>query len=119
MNIIIHSIRKALNKAYLKQKPNRSEIEAFKANIRYMLEHTNDSELEEYHKNLVSRFLRETWYSPEFFINTKGRNDLVIHNGSNSKSPVGVIIETKKPGNKTEMAGRNKINTKAFRELVL
>ncbi len=119
MNINTKTPRKALNKAYLKQKPNRSEIEAFKANISYMLEHTNESESEEYHKNLVSRFLRDTWYSPGFFINTKGRNDLVIHNGSNAKSLVGVIVETKKPGNKAEMISRNKINTKAFRELML
>jgi len=36
-----------------------------------------------------------------------------------SGSTVGVIFETKKPGNKTEMPTCNNINTKAFQELIL
>jgi len=66
--------RKALNKAFLKVKPNR---------------------------------------------NTKGRNDLVIHNGQNANSTVGVILEAKKPTNKSEMITTKKLNAKAFQELVL
>jgi len=54
-------------------------------------------------KNLVTDFLKKTYYEPNHFINTKGRNDLVIHNGNKAKSSVGVIIEAKKPTNKAEM----------------
>ncbi|MFO8053727.1 MAG: hypothetical protein R6U19_01000 [Bacteroidales bacterium] len=54
--------RKALNKAFLKVKPNRSDIEKFKSNLRTLLEQTNDTESEEFHKNLVSDFLKKTYY---------------------------------------------------------
>jgi len=111
--------RKALNKAFLKVKPNRTEIECFKTNLITLLDRTNDTESEEFHKNLVSDFLKKTYYDPNHFINTKGRNDLVIHNGNTAKSSVGVIIETKKPTNKAEMITTKKLNAKAFQELVL
>ncbi|WP_154857475.1 class I SAM-dependent DNA methyltransferase [Cyclobacterium xiamenense] len=111
--------RKALNKAFLKVKPNRKEIEAFKANLIQLLDRTNDTESEEFHKNLVSDFLKKTYYEPRHFINTKGRNDLVIHNGEKASSTVGVIIEAKKPTNKNEMVRKEDLNAKAFQELVL
>lgn len=111
--------RKALNKAFLKVKPNRSEIERFKSNLITLLDRTNDTESEEFHKNLVSDFLKDTYYKQNHFINTKGRNDLVIHNGQNANSTVGVILEAKKPTNKSEMIATNKLNAKAFQELVL
>jgi adenine-specific DNA-methyltransferase len=122
--------RKALNKAFLKVKPNRTEIEGFKTNLITLLDRTNDTESEEFHKNLVIDFLKKTYYDPNHFINTKGRNDLVIHNGNNASSTVGVIIEAKKPTNKSEMIKSfavgdsqqqmmSKLNVKAFQELVL
>ncbi len=111
--------RKALNKAFLKVKPNRIEIENFKTNLIQLLDRANDTESEEFHKNLVSDFLKDTYYKQNHFINTKGRNDLVIHNGNSAKNTVGVIVEAKKPTNKNEMVATNKLNTKAFQELVL
>ena len=111
--------RKALNKAFLKIKPNRTAIEGFKTNLITLLDRTNDTESEEFHKNLVADFLKKTYYDPSHFINTKGRNDLVIHNGQNANSTVGVILEAKKPTNKSEMISVKKLNTKAFQELVL
>ena len=130
MEIRILKPRKALNKAFLKVKPNRAEIESFKTNLSQLLDRINDSESEEFHKNLVSDFLKKTYYEPNHFINTKGRNDLVIHNTNSASSAVGVIIETKKPTNKAEMLKvfapgdtpeqmLSKINVKAFQELVL
>ena len=111
--------KKALNKAFLKVKPNRTEIEAFKANLITLLDRTNDTESEEFHKNLISDFLKDTYYKQNHYINTKGRNDLVIHNGNNASSSVGVIIEAKKPTNRAEMMTTQKLNVKAFQELVL
>ena len=117
----LHLLRpkKALNKAFLKVKPNRTEIQNFKASLIQLLDRTNDTESEEFHKNLVIDFLKKTYYDPNHFINTKGRNDLVIHNGPESNSTVGVIVEAKKPTNKSEMVTTEKLNTKAFQELVL
>ncbi|CAK8723207.1 Class I SAM-dependent DNA methyltransferase [Candidatus Electrothrix laxa] len=111
--------RKALNKAFLKVRPNRTEIEGFKTNLIQLLDRTNDTESEEFHKNLISDFLKKTYYDPNHYINTKGRNDLVIHNGDKAKSTVGVIIEAKKPTNKSEMVTTDKLNAKAFQELML
>lgn len=119
MNLKQLKPRKALNKAFLKLKPNRSEIEHFKVNLIQLLDRTNETESEEFHKNLVSDFLKKTYYEPNHFINTKGRNDLVIHNGNSASSWVGVIIEAKKPTNKNEMISQGRINAKAFQELVL
>ena len=80
MNIKELKPKKALNKAFLKVKPNRTDIECFKANLIQLLDRTNDTESEEFHKNLVSDFLKKTYYDSAYFINTKGRKDLVIHN---------------------------------------
>jgi type II restriction/modification system DNA methylase subunit YeeA len=119
MNLKQLKPRKALNKAFLKLKPNRSEIEIFKTNLIQLLDRINDKESEEFHKNLIIDFLKKTYYEPNHFINTKGRTDLVIHNGNNASNTVGVIIETKKPTNKSEMLTQEKINVKAFQEMVL
>ncbi|NEO54325.1 MAG: hypothetical protein F6K54_15270 [Okeania sp. SIO3B5] len=86
------SPRKALNKAYLKVKPSRKDIKKFKDNLKLLLEQINKAESEEFHKNLISKFLQDTYYKSNYFINTKGRNDLVIHNSKYQKSNVGVIL---------------------------
>ncbi len=111
--------KKAINKAFAKVKPGRAEIDLFKSNLIMLLDGISDSESEEFHKNLISDFLKETYYKQHHSINTKGRNDLVIHNGHNATSTVGVIIEVKKPTNKTEMLTNTRINVKALQELVL
>jgi len=111
--------RKALNKAFLKIKPSRSQIENFKTHLIGVLDAINEKETEEFHKNLVIDFLKKTYYDPNYSVNTKGRNDLVIHNGKDAKFTVGVIIEAKSPVNKTEMIGIENLNGKALQELVL
>jgi hypothetical protein len=111
--------KKALNKAFLKVKPNRTEIEGFKNYLTQLLDHINDGESEEFHKNLVIDFLKKTYYDPNYFVNTKGRNDLVIHNGDKATATAGVIIEAKSPTNKAEMVSKERLNVKPFQELVL
>jgi type II restriction/modification system DNA methylase subunit YeeA len=119
MTTILLEPRKALNKAFLKIKPSRSHIENFKTNLIAVLDAINEKESEEFHKNLVIDFLKKTYYDPNYSVNTKGRNDLVIHNGKDAKSNVGVIIEAKSPVNKTEMITVANLNGKALQELVL
>ncbi len=111
--------RKALNKAFLKVKPSRIDIERFKVNMMGLLDGINESESEEFHKNLFTDFLKKTYYDEKHFINTKGRNDLVIHIGKDARTSVGVIIETKNPTNKNEILRIDNINTKALQELLL
>jgi hypothetical protein len=119
MEINLLNLRNSINKAYLKVKPNRTQIETFKKNITNLFDQVKESETEEFHKNIISEFLKNTYYSPTHYINTKGRYDLVIHNGKDSGSSVGVIFETKKPGNKAEMPACDNVNSKAFHELIL
>ncbi|HEY5593182.1 MAG TPA: TaqI-like C-terminal specificity domain-containing protein [Paludibacter sp.] len=118
MELKILKPRIALNKAFLKVKPNRQEIETFKKNLIGIIDTIDEFESEEFHKNLVSDFLKNTYYAGNHFINTKGRNDLVIHNGATASSTVGVIIEAKQPAKKAEMLRPDNINVKAFQELV-
>ena len=113
--------RQALNKAFLKVKPKREDIEKFKGNLTILLEgiKNNKKESEEFHKTLVGDFLKNTYYSPAYSINTKKHNDLVIHNGKDAQSDVGIILEVKKPANKNEMPHLEGINTKALQQLLL
>jgi adenine-specific DNA-methyltransferase len=101
----------------------RIAVDTFKTQFLLLLDSINDKETEEFHKNLVSKFLQETYYNlkdkPKNFINTKGQNDLVIHNGETAKTSVGVIIEAKKPTNSAEMPTLQNVNVKAFHELIL
>ena len=119
MNNQLLQPRKALNKAFLKIKPIRSQIENFKTNLIKILDAINEKESEEIHKNLVIDFLKKTYYDPDYFVNTKGRNDLVIHNGKDAKTNVGVIIEAKSTINKSEMITVDNLNGKALQELIL
>ncbi len=111
--------RKSLNKSYLKVKPTRSEIERFKQNLIGLLGGLDETESEEHNKNDLGDFLKNTFYQPGYYINTKDRADLVIHNGADSKSSLSVLVEVKKPGNKNEMVRKNDLKAKAFYELIL
>jgi hypothetical protein len=119
MNLQLNSPKQALNKAYLKEKVGRNDIEKFKANLNLMISRINETESEEHLKNVISDFLKDTWYKEFHEINTKEKNDLVIHTGKTTKDPVGVIIEAKKPSNKIEMISEVKPNAKALHELIL
>ena len=85
MNLTIQPTKKALNKAYLKEKVGRVEIELFKKNFGIMLSRINEAESEEHGKNIVADFLKDTWYKEQYEINTKDRKDLVIHTGKDGK----------------------------------
>lgn len=111
--------RQALSKAYLKQGIGRQALNTFKDNLNALLAATNDRESEEHNKNNVADFLKNTWYNPDYYINTHERKDLVVHNGKTAKDKVGVIIEAKSPANKAEMATPDNLNTKAMHELLL
>ncbi|MCK4517778.1 hypothetical protein KAT92_03320, partial [Candidatus Babeliales bacterium] len=111
-------IKQSLKKAYRKQRPTREEIELLRYELLKMLGETNLNESEEYHKGLLKDFLKKIAYA-NYFINTKDRSDLVIYNGKDSKSTGGVIIETKRPSNKTGMPTTDNLNKKAMQELLL
>ncbi len=124
MKLITQTPKKAL-KAFLKQKPLRSEIDIFKTNLIILLnkisliEKRPIDESEEHLKNDLRDFLRDTYYRETNAINTKDKKDLVIHIDKSTNSDVGVIIEAKRPSNVGEMVSVNNPNKKAFHELIL
>lgn len=119
MKIVKVNPKKSLNKAFLKQRPSRTEIELFKTNLIKLLDKIDEIEREENQKNHIRDFLRDTYYKETNEINTKDTKDLVIHLGKTNKEKVGVIIEAKRPSNRNEMLSESKLNSKAFHELVL
>ncbi len=118
MKLIPISPAKALNKAYLKQSLKREQVELFKTKLAHLFQRIRTDEHEEHLKNIVSDFLKDTWYKQTNEINTSGRTDLVIYNGTTSDASVGVLIEVKHPGNKNEMISPERPNAKALHELL-
>jgi adenine-specific DNA-methyltransferase len=120
MRFLSKTPKLSLNPAFKKQKPQRTEIDTFKIQLIALLDSIDEKESEEFHKNLVSDFLKNSFYKDRNFINTKDKKDLVIHTGIDNKTPVGVIIEAKRPkGNENEMFSLDKPNAKALHELIL
>ncbi|MCL1937440.1 MAG: class I SAM-dependent DNA methyltransferase, partial [Candidatus Azobacteroides sp.] len=118
----IKSPKQALNPAFASKKPEGKEIERFKKefiNLLNNIKNTENKETEEHYKIDVMNFLNSVYYKDKHYINTKGKNDLVIHNSNDVTSSVGVLIEAKSPVNKSEMVSVNNLNVKSFQELVL
>jgi len=119
MKIKLNNPKQSLGKQFIKLRPLRNEIELFKKNLIHLFDNVDEIEREENQKNHVRDFLRETYYQNTNEVNTKGSIDLAIHNGKTNKDTVGVIIEAKRPGNKSEMISEANMNVKSFHELVL
>ncbi|MCA4777904.1 DUF7149 domain-containing protein [Empedobacter stercoris] len=115
-------ITKALNPAYRKFKPQRSDIEKFKTELVNCIDAIGISdekgESEEHLKEPIKRFFQNTFFEKNL-INTKDRIDLAIYLDSTAKSDVGVIIEAKRPSNKAEFISEKNLNKKALQELLL
>lgn len=114
----IRTPRAALSPAMIRQRPTRSEINRFKQALSRLLKYANEHAREENQKNHVRDFLRDAFYAKSFEVNTKDNIDLVIHTGPKADNPVGVILEAKRPSNKTEMPTRDKPLAKALFELI-
>lgn len=119
LKLNFYTPKKSLNAAFLKVRPLRSEIDTFKTNLIKLLDKVDESEREENQKNHIRDFLVNTYYNGKREVNTKGSIDLVIHTDSTNKSSVGVIIEAKRPSNKSEWISADKPNGKALQEAVL
>ncbi len=96
----------------------RAEIDRFKVALCQLFDRITEGESEEHYKNLLADFLKNAFYSPDYEINTKDRQDLVIHTGKTSAAPVGLIVEVKRPENIGEMFSPEKPNSKALHELI-
>jgi adenine-specific DNA-methyltransferase len=115
-------IKTSLNKELLKENISFNEFNEFKTNLSKLINDTNKAlsgnQGEENIKNLLSDFLKDSFYKNKHFINTmsyKGRNeaDLVIHSESSNMSNVSVIIEVKTSKNNSEMLSKDIIEKKS------
>jgi adenine-specific DNA-methyltransferase len=120
MNLKLLKPKQSLNKAYLKEKISRTDIELFKTQFTALLDKINVNGDEEHLKSHIADFLKLTWYNnSQHQINPIAKNDLVIHMGKSPNDPYAAILEVKRPGNTGEMISANNPNLKAFHELVL
>src|SRR6185369_10916936 len=114
MHLIQLTPKQSLNKAYVKEKVTRANIDLFKKNLTEFLDSIDVKESEENAKNPVIKFLYDTYYNGKNKINTKGRIDLAIYE---DEKPV-VIFEAKLPDS-SGMVDVNDLNAKAFHQLML
>ncbi|MCL5029921.1 MAG: hypothetical protein M1480_12990 [Bacteroidetes bacterium] len=111
--------KQTLNKAYLKEKVLRSDIEKFKSNLLNLLNNIDHEESEENVKNHLKDFLNDTYYKNKYLLNTKGNIDLAVYLENKQESSVGVLFEVKKPDNKSDMLTKADLNAKALHQLAL
>ncbi|HFI0077520.1 TPA: TaqI-like C-terminal specificity domain-containing protein [Streptococcus suis] len=112
------TLKESMNHSVQAIMPLDEEKEVFNQKLVGYLTHLRDKELEseEYQKNLLKRFLDSVL--PYNFINTSSRIDLAIYNGKDANSSLGILFECKSLTNKSEMMSTEKINSKAFQEIV-
>ena len=91
------TLRQAINKAYLKEKVARPDIERLKTGLRNLLQHIDLQESETNLRDHLRDFLNAVWYRDRHLIASKERADLVIHADKSAKSPVAALFEVKGP----------------------
>lgn len=112
------TLKESMNRSVQAIMPLDEEKEVFNQKLVSYLTHLKDKEdeSEEYQKNLLKVFLESVL--PYNFINTSSRIDLAIYNGKDANSSLGILFECKSLFNKPEMMSTEKINSKAFQEIV-
>ncbi|HGD1712292.1 TPA: TaqI-like C-terminal specificity domain-containing protein [Streptococcus agalactiae] len=112
------TLKESMNRSVQAIMPLDEEKEVFNQKLVSYLTHLKDKEdeSEEYQKNLLKVFLESVL--PYNFINTSSRIDLAIYNGKDANSSLGILFECKSLFNKSEMMSTEKINSKAFQEIV-
>ena len=122
MKLSIFNPTQKLKASLLKQNLKREQLEIFKSNLKNAFSKISEAEAQKesegHFKSIVSDFLKDTYYKHKFEINSKGKNDLVIHTESSITSKIGVIIEVKRPSNKLEMISDKNPNVKALHEIL-
>ncbi|MFN5514237.1 MAG: Eco57I restriction-modification methylase domain-containing protein [Cyanobacteriota bacterium] len=118
----------AENKSLLKWRPPLDRWRPWRSALVALLDQVKESETEEFHKTLVRDYLTATLRGEgektcPYFINVKnyaqGGGDLVVHGDKTAESPVAVILELKRPGDRVaEMPKPDRLNGKALQQLV-
>ncbi|WP_338766516.1 Eco57I restriction-modification methylase domain-containing protein [Bernardetia sp. ABR2-2B] len=106
----------SLNQAYRKEHVEIKEFEKFRVALEKLLDEM-EKQREENTKVLMSDFLKDAYYKNLHAINPAVDVDTVIHHQDTQKSPVGVMIENKKP-NSSEFVSTENLNKKSFQQLI-
>ncbi|MDN3292178.1 TaqI-like C-terminal specificity domain-containing protein [Streptococcus sp.] len=112
------TLKESMNRSVQAIMPLDEEKDVFSKKLISYLTHLYDKadESEEYQKNLLKVFLEGIM--SHNFINTSSRIDLAIYNGKDANSSLGVLFECKSLSNKAEMMTTDRINSKAFQEII-
>ena len=112
------TLKESMNRSIQAIMPLDEEKDVFAKKLISYLTHLYDKadESEEYQKNLLKVFLEGIM--SHNFINTSSRIDLAIYNGKDANSSLGVLFECKSLSNKAEMMTTDRINSKAFQEII-
>lgn len=73
MNLEIQTPLESLGKPHCKHAPNESRFTDFVLQLKTLINSIDQTESEEYNKNLLKTFLEKSFYEAENFVNTKGR----------------------------------------------
>ena len=111
------ALRKHNNKYYKSSIDSKTlnefseELNTFKNKVENAI---SNNESEEHLKNINNVFFKTIYKEAKYSINTDKRIDSSIKVDNQTQ----VIIETKKPSNKSEMVSDSKINVKALHEII-
>lgn len=110
---------KFLRPTHRKQEIAPETLSHFKQKLNTFLANIHEPSREGKQETDLRDFLNDALYKGKFYINKKETIDWAIHNGTDAKSKVAVLIEVKKTAEKTDMFSEEKPNVKALHELVL
>ena len=114
------TIVQSLNKAYRRIGVSPDEITRFKYVLsEYFRQRESVNADEDVVRQDIITLLNGSFYAHKNRVSPNERQDIAIHLGDTSSTPVGVIIEVKKPTNEGEMVTRDDLNRKAMHELLL
>ncbi len=91
--------KQTLNKAYLKEKIGRADIELFKEHFTDLLNKIDEKADEEHLKSLVSDFLKSTYYNKAQFQINKGlkQSKFILFSGSKPQKSLQVLKQLDSP----------------------
>lgn len=116
-NKYIQSPLQSVQKSYLRQPVEPTDLERFRSQLEILLKELNPEDIEEANKGRVKTFLEKTlWASNAYEINASGKTDLTIRD-KNLEHNV-VLFEFKKVTS-PEMVSKKDLVKKAMFELVL
>lgn len=128
MKIKIISPLQTLKGSYINTNISNENFNLFVSNLSKLqndIKISNENKQTEKHlEKLLNNFFNDVFYKNEYYINSKsykGLNecDLVIHNGKEFDSNVGVLLELKTPRNEGEMITKESFMKQSFYETIL